>query len=398
MRSIVIVGASQAGVSCAEELRVQGFDGAITLVGREPDLAYDRPWLSKAGLGLDRDQRPRVLWDPDWYPDHDVEVRLGRQAVGVDLGERVVALDDGSRCGFDGLVVATGADPVSPAAWSHHGSAPVTLRDLGDALSLGAALQHRPDVAIVGGGLIGAEVASAAAQLGCAVTVIEQAPALLTKALGRELGAACTQWHVAHGVTVRCGLSVESVTTTEMGSRVTLDDGSVINADLTILGLGARPATGWLQDSGLRVGGGLLCDSRCRASVSGVVGAGDVVRWDHPRYGLTRFEHWDNAAAQGAAAAKSLLRGDDADPYAPVPWFWTHQYGVNLQVVGWRTEVDELFVIDGDLASGDFTGLFRLGGEVHGAVAGNRSGFIRKLRRLLAETQTVDQVLARISR
>jgi NADPH-dependent 2,4-dienoyl-CoA reductase/sulfur reductase-like enzyme len=397
MDSIVIVGASQAGVSCADALRTQGFDGTITLIGREPHLAYDRPWLSKAGLGSDRALRPRMLWDADWYADQDVAVRLGRQAVGLDLLDRSVELDDGTHCRFDGLVVATGANPVAPAAWCSDAHAPVTLRDLGDALSLGAALADGPDVTIVGGGLIGAEVASAAAQLGCAVTVLEQSPSLLLAALGSEVGEACTQWHVDHGVTVRCGATVDSVTTTPAGSRIVLGDGSVVDSDLTVLGLGARPATDWLQGRGLGVDAGLLCDSRCRASVPGVVGAGDVVRWEHPRYGLSRFEHWDNAAAQGAAAAASLLHGDHADPYAPVSWFWTHQYDVNLQVVGQRSAADELLVLDGDLADGDFTALYRRGDEVHGAVAGNRPGFIRKLRRLLAEPLTVDAAVAALT-
>ena len=374
-RSITIVGASLAGVRAAEALRRDGFDGPITLIGDELHLPYDRPPLSKQFLAGEWGEDRLALTQPDRLAEFDLDLRLGVRAVSFDLATRRLGLstasDSSSTIGssasgssvsdtlvvdglvvdglvsdtlvVDGLVVATGARcRTLPGT---EGLAGVfVLRSLDDSLAIRAAFEAGPSrVVVVGAGFIGSEVAATARTLGLDVTMIESLPQPLSRVLGEELGAVCAQLHRDHGVDLRTGVGVEAVEGDRRVERVRLSDGSVIDADVVVVGIGVVPNTEWLAGSGLEIDDGVVCDATCLAA-PGVTAAGDAARWPNQRFGeVMRVEHWDNAVAQGAHAARRLLVGDDeAEPFVPVPWFWSDQFDAKLQIAGLGTGYDRI--------------------------------------------------------
>jgi NADPH-dependent 2,4-dienoyl-CoA reductase/sulfur reductase-like enzyme len=393
MKRIVVVGASLAGISAAEELRHLGFEGEIVLVGDEAHLPYDRPPLSKAVLLGQTEPERCALRSDTWYAELEIELELGAGATALDLDRRVLALANGASLAFDGLVVATGAAPVQIGSRRLRGLH--TLRTLDDARSIRASLAAGARCVVVGGGFIGAEVAAAAATLGVPVTMVEALPAPMSRVLGRTIGDLCAQMHSEHGVDVRCGSLVADVLGDEAVSGVALADGTVLEADLVVVGVGVRPSTGWLESSGLEVANGVVCDSRCRTAHPGVVAAGDVARWLHPRLGEIRIEHWENAARQGQAAAATLVHGEDAPVYDPVPYVWSDQYDRKIQMVGIPADGDELLVVDGSLAERKFVALFGRDGRLTAGLSFNRSKPIRQVRELLARgTCSLDEAAA----
>ncbi|MFE4678261.1 NAD(P)/FAD-dependent oxidoreductase [Streptomyces sp. NPDC056721] len=374
---VVVVGASAAGLTAAETLRREGFSGQLTLIGEEPHLPYDRPPLSKQVLKGEWDPervalRPRQVLDAlgaEWL--------LGRKAVGLDVAGRTVELAGGAEVPFDGLVVATGVRPRRLPFGEGLGGVHV-LRDLDDALALREALRSAPTVVVVGAGFLGAEAAAVARQLGCSVSLVDPLRLPMVRQLGNAVAERVARLHLAHGVDLRCSTGV--VGFAEEHGRVTgvrLDDGSEIPAQVVLVAIGSVPAVGWLRDSGLPIGDGLLCDAYCEAA-PGIVGAGDVASWVHPGLGRLRIEHRMNAAEQGMAAARTLL-GLRA-PFAPVPYFWTDQFDVKVQAYGRPSGEAEFSVVAGDLGEDRFAGLYGRGGLTTGAVTWNMPREARTLR------------------
>ena len=392
-RRIAIVGASLAGLSAAEALRDGGFDGTITIVGGEPHQPYDRPPLSKELLA-GAWEVDRVALRPREHLDQlDLDWRLGRRATSLDPGADVLHLDDGATLAFDGLVVATGAAPRSIP-----GTPPLdgiwTLRTLDDCLGLRADLERSPTVAVVGAGFIGAEVAATCHGRGLDVTVIEAMPVPLERALGVEMGGACASVHSDHGVSVRYGVGVAGFEGSGRVERVVLADGSSVEADVVVVGIGVAPVTGWLEGSGVELRDGVVCDATC-ASVSrpNVVAAGDVARWHNPLFGEDmRVEHWDNAVAQGRAAGRRLLDGPTAEPFAPVPYFWSDQYDVKIQFAGRLG--DEVRVVDGSIEERKFAALYGRAGRLVGVLGMNRPRLVMQFRRLIAAQASWEEALA----
>jgi 3-phenylpropionate/trans-cinnamate dioxygenase ferredoxin reductase subunit len=395
MNTIAIAGASLAGLRAAESLRRLGFSGRIALVGAEPHRPYDRPPLSKEILqgkwGPERTAlRREGTWDElalDW--------RLGVRATALELGARELALSDGSRLRFDGLVIATGATPRAlrgqPALAGVH-----TLRTLDDALAIRSALEKSPRVAVVGAGFIGAEVAASCRARGLDVVVIEALPAPLSRGLGMQMGELCAALHRDHGVDLRTGVGVAALEGGQRVERVRLSDGGVVAADLVVVGIGVSPETAWLEGSGLRLEDGVVCDATCTAA-PGVVAAGDVARWTNPLFDgeSMRVEHWTNAVEQGAAAAAALLAGPDAaQPFANVPFFWSDQYDVKIQFAGRSAPDDELLVVDGSLAERRFVALYGRRGRLVGALAFSRPRLAIAYRRLIAARASWEEALA----
>lgn len=377
---VVVVGASLAGWTAARTLRQEGFDGRLTIVGEEPHRPYERPPLSKALLtGGDRDAPPL----PPAGDDLDAQWLLGRRATAVRPGERRVALDRGDVLCYDGLVLATGAVPRMLC--NAQGERVHVLRSLDDALRLRDAFEWAAAVTVIGAGFIGAEVAAAARGRGLSVTLLEAADTPLARLLPPGVGEAVARVHRTRGVDVRCGVQVCAIEASGSVATVALAGGERVEADLVVVGIGARPATDWLLDSGLALDDGVLCDERCRASAPGVVAAGDVARWAHPIHGPIRIEHWDNAAAQGAAAARALLRGDAAEPYAPVPFVWSDQYEHTIHVAGVPRADDELRVLEGSPEDGPFAAVLVRDGRLSGVVALDSPRAFRRLRRQLGE-------------
>ncbi|MHB8671357.1 MAG: NAD(P)/FAD-dependent oxidoreductase [Acidimicrobiales bacterium] len=393
--TVVVVGASLAGLRAAETLRQEGFDGRIVLVGAEDHLPYDRPPLSKQLLAGTWTPERLHLRDPQRWGELDLDSRLGRTAVALDVEGRTVDLDDGETLGFDGLVLATGARPRVPP-----GLAPLpgvhTLRTIEDCVAISAAVA-RPGarVAVVGAGFIGAEVAATCHGRGAEVTVLEALPTPLARVLGVAMGEVCGALHRHEGVDLRCGVGVAAFEGDGRLERVRLADGDAVEADLAVLGVGVVPATEWLESSSLSVDDGVICDEACFAAPD-VVAAGDVARWPNRLFGVSmRVEHWTNAAEQGAAAARNLLIGpEDAEPFCPVPYFWSDQYGVKIQYVGHASPDDEVAVVEGSVEDRRFVAAYGRAGRLTAALAFDRPRPLMAFRRLLADRATWEDALA----
>jgi 3-phenylpropionate/trans-cinnamate dioxygenase ferredoxin reductase component len=312
----------------AEELRSRGFDGAITLIGAEKWPPYDRPPLSKKVL-----TDPAV--DPSLRADFaalKVDFRADEEAAGVDRPGGVLRTNEG-KYPFDVLVVATGAAPARlPGPGRQR-----FLHTYDDALELRALLHPGLRLAIVGAGWIGAELATAAASLGCTVTVVEAGPAPLAGALGEQIGSRTAAWYEQAGVRLRTGTAVSSV---EPGG-LALGDGGWLAADEIVTAVGVRPVVGWLDGSGVAVGNGVEVDAGLRASVPGVYAVGDCAAFESRRYGRRlRVEHWDIALHAPEVVAANILGGSET--YDPVPYFWSEQFGRMVQYAGYHGDADRL--------------------------------------------------------
>lgn len=385
LRHVAVVGASLAGLHAARALRRHGYDGTLTLVGDEPRLPYDRPPLSKQVLaGTWEPERTALLSERD--DDLALDWRLGTRAAELDPRGRRVVLADGSEVAYDGLVIATGAAPRTLPGTEGLAGVHV-LRSLDDALALRADLDATPSrVVVVGAGFIGAEVAATARQRGLPVTLVEPLPVPLGRVLGGEVAETVAAVHRDEGVDLRLGVGVEAIEGGDRVERVRLADGSVVECDVVVVGIGVTPNTGWLEGSGLPLADGVLADATCRV-VDGVVAAGDVARWSHPTYGEDlRVEHWDHAIAQGGHAAETLLAGAaGGQPFAPVPWFWSDQYDRKIMLAGRPAGAEEVRVVDGSLAERRFVAVYRRGDQVVAALGMNRPAPLARWRLRLAD-------------
>ncbi|HST37859.1 MAG TPA: FAD-dependent oxidoreductase [Conexibacter sp.] len=329
---IVVVGASLAGVHAASELRVQGFDGEITVVGEEPHQPYDRPPLSKEVLAGSRGEEVLALPLDD---ARDVDWQLGAAATGLDLDRRVVKV--GRReIPFDGLVIATGVRARRLRGLAPGGPGVHALRTLDDARRLRAELLPGARLLIVGAGFVGVEVATAAAAAGCEVTIASLDPPVAVA--GPHVSEVCAELLEEAGVRVRSGRTVAAVEGEGRPSAVLLDDGTRLTFDAVVVAVGAVPNVEWLEGAGLALSDGVVCDASLAAIGAGpVVAAGDIARWPNPATGGTpmRVEHWSNAVEQGAAAARTLLEGPGPQTaHGAVPSFWSDHLGVRLQSIG----------------------------------------------------------------
>ncbi|MEM1333643.1 MAG: FAD-dependent oxidoreductase [Actinomycetota bacterium] len=408
---IVVVGASLAGLRAAETLRSEGFDGEVVVIGAEPHRPYDRPPLSKKLLAGEWEPDRIELRQSDTFDDLDVEWRLGLAAAGLDVDQRLVHLTDGTSIGFDGCVIATGASCRRLPEQSRHPHVH-ELRTIDDAMRLRAELSPGGRrVVVIGAGFIGLEVASTARQLDNEVIVMEGADAPLVRGLGAEQGTGIGERLRGDGIDVRCGVVVERLH--DDGVMVAGDGApELVEADVVVVGIGVVPATAWLDDSGLELRDGVVCDATLRARraddgepVAGVYAAGDVLRWHNELYDEEmRVEHWTNAAEQGAIAAKNLLAdlgGGVGEAYAPVPFFWSDQLNLRIQFVG-RAAPDSGAPVDVEVAGGSFEDgkwLALYGdpesGRLRGALGVNAPRWVMPMRSLLAEGASMDAARAR---
>lgn len=382
-RRLVVVGASLAGLRAVEAARSSGFDGRITLIGVEPHLPYDRPPLSKAYLDeLPQGAAPvstQFRTEETFRDELDVDLLLGVAATALDTDARVVTLGNGRTVEYDALVIATGADARRlPGADRLEGVH--TLRTLDDAIAVRAALDKRARAVVVGAGFIGSEVASGARKRGLSPTVIEALPTPLVRAVGEEMGATLASLHIRNGTDLRCGVGVARIEGEGRVERVVLDDGTVIPADLVVMGAGAVPGVAWLEDSGLVLDNGIVCDETLWTGAEGVYAAGDVARWHNGTFDrLMRLEHWTSAAEQGAIAARNALNPDTPEPYLTVPYFWSDWYDVRIQFVG-SPAADEIVVVEDLDTDGRIVALYREGERLAGALTVNGQTEIMKYR------------------
>jgi 3-phenylpropionate/trans-cinnamate dioxygenase ferredoxin reductase subunit len=383
MRTVIVLGASLAGLHAAEALRNQGFDGRLVLVGDEAHRPYDRPPLSKDFLVGAAGREDIRLRSPEHEHRLAAEWLLGRRAVALDTRERAVHLSDGTRLTGDGIVIATGARPRmlrGPAQLRcvH------TLRTLDDAIAVRAGLAAAGHVAIVGAGFIGSEVAASARKLGRHVTLIEADRIPMRRQLGPDMGKLCAGLHRDHGVDVQLGVGVDRLLGIGRVTGLRLTDGRELPADIIVLAIGVEPEVGWLAGSGIAVGNGVVTDAGCATSVPRVVAVGDVANHHNPfTGGRLRVEHWTNAIEQAVTAARTLLTGVSAPGPAKPPYFWSDQYDVRIQFAGHTEEGDEAVVVDGDPDRRSFTAIYRRGAADVAVFAMNQPKQFTRLRRTL---------------
>ncbi|MER5178277.1 FAD-dependent oxidoreductase [Streptomyces sp. NPDC002896] len=389
---IVIVGASLAGLRAAETLREEGFNGPLTLVGDEPHPPYDRPPLSKQVLlgkaaatatGLPMRRDPEAEW------------RLGVAATGLDPLEKRVLLADGESLPYDRLLIATG---TRARPWPDADEAALdgvfTVRTSDDAGRLAERLAAGPRrVLVIGAGFTGSEIASACRERGIEVTVAERGPAPLVGALGGTIGKLAAALQRAHGVDLRCGVTVTALRGNGRFTGADLSDGSHVEADVAVVALGAVRNTEWLADSGLAAGPrGVACDAGCRAfDMYGIVTddvfvAGDVARFPHPlfEYQMLSLEHWGNAVAQAEVAAHNMVNpGPRRRPHLAVPSFWSSQFGLNIKSVGVPTFSDQVVIAQGSLEQGRLVAVYGYRGRVTAAVTVDMAKWLQYYERLI---------------
>ena len=387
MRTVAVVGASLAGLSAVRSLRKQGYDGRLVVIGDEPHRPYDRPPLSKEFLAGTLAEDDLLLEMDD--EDLRAEWLLGARAVGlqVDGVERVLLLDDGREVRADGVVVATGAAarnlPGTDGLAGVH-----TLRTLDDARALRDELALGGRLVVIGGGFIGAEVASTAYALGLDVTVIEAAPTPLAGPLGETMGQIVSALHEAHGVRLLCGVGVKGLSGETRVDAVLLEDGRTVPADMVVVGVGARPCVEWLEGSGVELDNGVKCGADGRTSLAGVVAVGDCANWYDPQAGShRRVEHWTGARERPDAAVAALLSWGAVEAGAPrPPYFWSDQYGVKIQFAGHAAGADSVTVEEGAPGDRSFLAVYRCAGQPVAVLAMNQPRLFMRWRKQLAAT------------
>lgn len=356
-RSIVIVGGGAAGSAAAEALRNSGYEGAITLFSADDDPPCDRPNLSKYYLDGSAPADWIPLRPPGFYPEQRIDLRLGSRVAAIDTAQREVQLEDGSRHGYDALLLATGANPVQlplPGADRPHVH---YLRTLEDARRLVAAAEQAHRAVVVGASFIGLEVAASLRKRGLEVDVVGRETVLMERVLGAQVGDFLKRLHEGHGVRFHLGVTPESISE----SAVKLSNGSSLEADLVVIGVGVRPALELAEQAGLTIDKGVTVDEYLQTSVPGIYAAGDIVRWPDPHSGAPiRVEHWVVAQRLGQVAAHNML--GQRERFDMVPFFWTEQYDFGLAYVGHAENFDEIR-IDGDLDARDCRISYRRGGK-----------------------------------
>jgi 3-phenylpropionate/trans-cinnamate dioxygenase ferredoxin reductase component len=389
---IVIVGASLAGLRAAETLREEGFTGSLTVIGDEPHPPYDRPPLSKQVL------LGRMAADAAALPmrrDPDAEWRLGVRATGLDPVGKQVLLADGESVTYDRLLIATG---TRARPWPNADEAALdgvfTLRTRDDARRLTERLAAGPRrVLVIGGGFTGSEIASACRERGIEVTLAERGPGPLVGALGGTLSMLAAGLQRAHGVDLRCGVTVTALRGNGRFTGADLSDGSRIDADVCVVAMGAVRNTEWLAEAGLAAGPrGVACDAGCRAfNMYGIVTddvfvAGDAARFPHPlfEYQMLSLEHWGNAVTQAEVAAHNMVSPEPARrPHLAVPVFWSSQFGLNIKSVGVPTFSDQVVIAQGSLDERRLVAVYGYRGRITAAVTVNMAKWLEYYQGLI---------------
>jgi NADPH-dependent 2,4-dienoyl-CoA reductase/sulfur reductase-like enzyme len=390
VETIVIIGASLAGVRAAETLRSNGFAGALTIIGAEAHMPYDRPPLSKNFLAGDWDADRIALRKADDLYSLNINWMLGQAATSLNTDASIVTLADGTNISYDGLIIATGGLvrrlPNQPDIAGVH-----VLRTLDDASALRDELVEGARVVVIGAGFIGLEAAATATKRGAKVTVLEGLDAPLIRALGPEMGAAIGAVHERNGVAIRCGVQVASINGDAKVTGVTLTNGDTIEADVVIVGIGVAPATQWCSESGLTVDDGIVCDANLNAGPVNVFVAGDVLRWPNGMFKdiepTMRVEHWTNAAEQGAVAAQNLvatLRNEPMQPYSAVPFFWSDQFDARIQFLGRAFATSNVDVVAGSVADGRWCAMFSTNDRLTGVLGVSMPKLVMPSRAMLS--------------
>ncbi|WP_321802373.1 anthranilate 1,2-dioxygenase system ferredoxin--NAD(+) reductase [Burkholderia sp. BCC1993] len=387
----VIVGAGHAARRTAEALRARDADARIVMIGAERELPYDRPALSKDALLTDGGEQRAFIRDAAWYDAQRITLRLGSRVDAIERAVQRVRLDDGATVPYTRLVLATGSRVRAFGGPVDEGVVPHYVRTVADARALRAQLAPGRRVAVLGGGFIGLEVAAAARQLGCDVTVIDPAARLLQRALPEVVGAYARQLHDARGVLFQMATLPREIRRAPGGGAIVETDRGDVPADIVVVGIGVVPNVELAQAAGLDVDNGIRVDAGCRTADRAIFAAGEVTMHFNPLLGRhVRIESWQVAENQPAVAAANLLGADEI--YAELPWLWSDQYDCNLQMLGLFGS-ERTTVVRGDPASGPFT-VFGLDGDgkIAAVAAANLGRDIGASRRLIAAGAVPDPV------
>ncbi|MGB8386806.1 NAD(P)/FAD-dependent oxidoreductase [Mycobacterium sp.] len=385
---IVIVGGGLAAARTAEQLRRSEYSGGITIVSDEVHLPYDRPPLSKEVLRKEVDDvalKPR-----QWYDENDITLRLGSAATSLDTAAQTVTLADGTVLGYHELVIATGLEPRRIPAFPDLEGIRV-LRSFDESVALrehASAAQH---AVVVGAGFIGCEVAASLRSLGVDVVLVEPQPTPLASVLGEQIGELVARLHRAEGVDVRLGVGVAEVRGQRQVDTVVLTDGTELPADLVVVGIGSRPATEWLEGSGVEVDNGVICDEAGRTSAPNVWALGDVASWRDATGHQARVEHWSNVADQARVVVPAML-GQDVPQVVVVPYFWSDQYDVKIQCLGEPEATDTVHLVEDD--GRKFLAYYERDGVLVGVVGGGMPGKVMKVRAKIAAGAPISEILS----
>jgi NADPH-dependent 2,4-dienoyl-CoA reductase/sulfur reductase-like enzyme len=388
---IVIVGGGLAAARTAEQLRRSEFTGPISIVSDEDHLPYDRPPLSKEVLRAETDDV--TLKPAEFYQENDITVRLGTAARSVDTAAKTVTLADGSEIAYDELIVATGLVPKNIPSFPDLEGIRV-LRSFDDSLALRKHAGSAQHAVVVGAGFIGCEVAASLRALGVDVVLVEPQPTPLASVLGAQIGELVARLHRAEGVDVRCGIGVAEVRGESRVEKVVLSDGTELDADLVVVGIGSHPVTDWLEGTGIEVDNGVVCDAAGRASAPNVWALGDVASWRNNVGDQVRVEHWSNVADQARAMVATML-GKDVSAAASVPYFWSDQYDVKIQCLGEPEATDTVHIVEDD--GRKFLAFYERDGVVAGVVGGGMPGKVMKVRSKIAAGAPIADVLGKRS-
>lgn len=346
MTHVVVVGAGQAGASLVAKLRTEGFAGEITLIGAEKVPPYQRPPLSKAYLLGEMAQERLYLRPAEFYADQDITLRLDTRVTGIDRAAHVVTLSDGERLHYDELALTVGAHPRTlPAAIGGMLDGVFAVRDLSDADAMAPAFTAGKRVLIIGGGYIGLESAAVASKLGLHVTLVEMADRILQRVAAPETSDYFRALHQSHGVDIREGVGLDRLLGGTHVTGARLIDGTVLDIDFAVVGVGITPATILAESAGLDVGNGITTDSHGRTSDPHIWAAGDCASCQFQGQTI-RLESVGNAIDQAEAVATNIMQRDT--PYQPMPWFWSDQYDCKLQIAGLNIGYTDVYVRKGD--------------------------------------------------
>lgn len=346
MTHVVVVGAGQAGASLVAKLRAVGFDGAITLIGGEKVPPYQRPPLSKAYLLGEMDEERLYLRPAEFYPDQNIALRLDTRVTGIDRSAKRITLSDGDTLSYDELVLTTGAHPRTlPAAVGGMLDGVFAVRDLADADAMAPAFQPGKRVLIIGGGYIGLEAAAVASKLGLQVTLVEMAARILQRVAAPETSDYFRKLHQDHGVDIREGVGLDRLQGDTHVAGARLSDGTELDIDFAVVGVGITPATILAESAGVAVGNGITTDSHGRTSDPHIWAAGDCASSQFHGQNI-RLESVGNAIDQAETVAMNIAGGDQ--PYVPKPWFWSDQYDCKLQIAGLNMGYTDVYLRQGD--------------------------------------------------
>lgn len=387
-QTFVIVGASLAGAKAAEALRTEGFDGRVVLIGEEAERPYERPLLSKDYLRGEKPAAKLYVHDEGFYAEHDIELMAGTRVESIDPAAHEVTLRGGRRIPYARLLLSTGATPRSLPLPGADLPGVRYLRQMGDSDQLRSAIAAASRVVVIGAGWIGSEVAASAQQLGADVTMVAPGAVPLERVMGRQVGGIYADLHTEHGVILHLSTKIEAIVGGDAVQGVRLVNGSVIDGDLIVVGIGASPRDELASRAGLSIDNGIVVDEFLATSAPDVFAAGDVAATWNTRYKKRiRVEHWANALNQGPTAALNML-GKKTE-YNNLPYFYSDQYDLGMEYHGYAADWDHV-VLRGDLAKREFLAFWLKDGRVLAGMNANIWDQADEIKKLIRSGATVD--------